>query len=1149
MKIKPLLFLSFIGLFLFSHSFAEAQQNVNPYNFLVKQELERSSVSPEYAGMPTEFQISSAVRSGKRTIVYVQHTINNIPVRDAITIMSFDNRDALKFKRISKEMKNINALQAPSFYMTEENAIDIALDFIGKSEDEVVNAAPDFISRPINLEKAYLMENGDLIPVYQVEVFIDLHRTDIVTIDAGNSEILMSRNKVLECNSIVPSQGGNIMNQDIQSQILSDSSAWDYQYNVAPLPDINVIEKGRRLIESPADEIASEIGWHNVEGVLDGPENILEGNNVLVNIDRMGNWGKEDTVYSDPAGVFDFPLDLSKEPEEYTYASMTQLFVVNNQIHDILYHNYFDEEAGNFQRLNFQGGSGDDPVIVFGQSGAGNPQGGRNNALFYPSPDGEPGYMVMFVWGFENGAGLTVLEPESIAGVYESSGATFTPDISTHPVKGYVVIADDGEGEAHDACQDLINEEEIAGNIALIYRGSCNFDEKVQRAEAAGAIAVIIVNLEGDNLIQMSGSIQASIPAIMVGRTAGLLFINNIDSLYISLGPDENEGPTYRDGALDNTIPIHEYGHGVSSRLVGGPASVDCLWNDEQMGEGWSDILAIIMTMSDDNYTLTDRAMGSYAFNNEVNDGGIRRKTYSPDFTVNNYTYKDTYYSGSGPHALGEIWATFLWDLVVELVDLEGFDVDLMYGNGGNRIALQLIIEGMKYTECGPGMVDGRDGILAADEALFDGKYSCLIWDVFARRGLGYYANQESSQNRKEGIEDFNGNPYCDARVKVSKTVQEYAAPGDTVEVLIQIFNHAEGSSQNVQLSDQLPEGGEFIASTGEVELELINDELYAEINDFGFNDTVSLSYTYVVNKDKTSEPEWIRLFEEQDSFSLYFTGENLGTGNSSISWNEFAGKGNSGAALFLGLNNSDQVLVLNEPILVDIDNPILVVEHASDIRLYESGAFFEYSMDGEKWDIIDTSLVNGKYNYKMRGGDIPDHYQYAYSGKNDWTKTVIDLSGWQGQEVHIRLRLSTNVFGREEWAINEVSYWNRLSYNPEVCITTENYEDCFAAPGYGTIIFGDTDTTSVSVINLDPEMVLVHPQPFQGSFTVKIPEEIGSDIQSVRFFNMDGVMFRQIEGRVSESLIINADGWTPGVYFMQINTSEGRLTKKLIKH
>lgn len=50
-----------------------------------------------------------------------------------------------------------------------------------------------------------------------------------------------------------------------------------------------------------------------------------------------------------------------------------------------------------------------------------------------------------------------------------------------------------------------------------------------------------------------------------------------------------------RDGALDNEIIIHEFTHGVSSRLTGGGNSSNCLETKEakSLGEGWSDALAL----------------------------------------------------------------------------------------------------------------------------------------------------------------------------------------------------------------------------------------------------------------------------------------------------------------------------------------------------------------------------------------------------------------------------------------------------------------------------------------------------------------------------------------------------------------------------
>jgi extracellular elastinolytic metalloproteinase len=41
-----------------------------------------------------------------------------------------------------------------------------------------------------------------------------------------------------------------------------------------------------------------------------------------------------------------------------------------------------------------------------------------------------------------------------------------------------------------------------------------------------------------------------------------------------------------RDGSFDAAIPIHEYTHGISNRLTGGPSNVHCLQTQEAAGLG-----------------------------------------------------------------------------------------------------------------------------------------------------------------------------------------------------------------------------------------------------------------------------------------------------------------------------------------------------------------------------------------------------------------------------------------------------------------------------------------------------------------------------------------------------------------------------------
>ncbi|OAD21064.1 Peptidase M36, fungalysin, partial [Candidatus Thiomargarita nelsonii] len=84
-----------------------------------------------------------------------------------------------------------------------------------------------------------------------------------------------------------------------------------------------------------------------------------------------------------------------------------------------------------------------------------------------------------------------------------------------------------------------------------------------------------------------------------------------------------------RDGDFENTIIIHEYGHGISNRLVGGPSNVNCLGNDEQMGEGWSDWLALVLTALESEHGASARGIGAYVLGQAPDGLGIRPARYS----------------------------------------------------------------------------------------------------------------------------------------------------------------------------------------------------------------------------------------------------------------------------------------------------------------------------------------------------------------------------------------------------------------------------------------------------------------------------------------------------------------------------------------
>ncbi len=231
--------------------------------------------------------------------------------------------------------------------------------------------------------------------------------------------------------------------------------------------------------------------------------------------------------------------------------------------------------------------------------------------------------------------------------------------------------------------------------------------------------------------------------------------------------------PAYQpDSDFDNGVIAHEYGHGWSIRLTGGPAVVNCLQNAEQAGEGWSDYIALMTITNWSALTPTvasaniPRGIGTYVLGQPTTGAGIRPFPYSYDKTTVNplVTYAGVGNTGvfSQPHGIGSIWATMLWDMTWEIILQDNQIVNDIYNvpaaladYKGNVAALKLVNEGLRLQPCSPSFVQARDAILQADQMLFGGRYRCAISRAFTRRGLGALASTGVSSNDRIVTEDY----------------------------------------------------------------------------------------------------------------------------------------------------------------------------------------------------------------------------------------------------------------------------------------------------------------------------------------------------------------------------------------------------------
>ena len=572
-------------------------------------------------------------------------------------------------------------------------------------------------------------------------------------------------------------------------------------YRVFRLPDESPNDAPRQLVENPADGLASPFGWHDTNGIPGAEFTITRGNNNHAYLDQDDN-EQEDFGGSPTGGMgldFDFPVDFSQHSQAYREAVTTNLFYGCNTIHDVLYRYGLDEAAGNFQANNYgRGGLGGDYVRCEAADGS-----GTNNANFSTPTEPTPGTgvprMQMYLWP---GNQLGSQNQVSIMGVgdFGAGWARFGPPATNAGVSGQLVLVNDGVatgpvGTVTDGCEPLVGFP--AGAIAVIDRANtpppppnnqppvCTFLQQTMNAQAAGAVAVVIANNTTGTAPTMGGTFTAAgptIPTVSVTQTDGAA----IKAALPAAGTVRKHPahPGIRDGDFDTGIIFHEYGHGVSNRLTGGPA-VNCLSGNEQAGEGWSDYLAISLLL---NPELDDpagtRGLVPYVLFQENRSGnGLRPRPYSRTMETQPFTYDSIKTNGwlngtslALPHGLGHGWAAVLWDMTWDLIDKHGFNPQVYeaWNTGGNNRAIQYVMDGLKMQGCGPGLVVSSRAIIAAGDELSDGEDTCMLWSSFARRGLGFSAVQGTT-NRDDNTEAFDTHPAC-LRGFLSPVVQPYGS-------------------------------------------------------------------------------------------------------------------------------------------------------------------------------------------------------------------------------------------------------------------------------------------------------------------------------------------------------------------------------------
>ena len=761
------------------------------------------------------------------THTYLQQQVNGLPVFNATGAVHTDATGKVVFATQDFVANAAAKAGSPTPALTPEQAVTAAAVGLGlprpvalrtvveaRVADGIVFNNGGISQENIPVRLMYTRQGDKLVLVWNVTI-AQLDQQHV-----WNARLDAQTGRLVEQNDYIVSEAASFSEAVLRQQsrqplaafgpaaapaggrsILSPNAAGSLTVYPVPLESPN--SGSRQVVPlSSANPTYSPYGWQvslapsgtfpDSYSLASSGKFLTRGNNVAAYDDNSNTVsGAGNANYNSPTSSpdggptlnFDYPFVQANGPRANLNASITNLFYWNNMVHDIMMAHGFNEVSGNFQYKNATGaGVGSDPVRAEAQDGS-----GRDNANFQITPDGQSGIMQMYLFDNLAGNNLVITGSGAAAGTYRFVSVAYGPNITKKPFTGNLVLVNDGvsaDGGDHSCASPFVNAAAVKGNIALIQRGGCpqlqlnpkttnNFSDKIRRAQANGAIGVVLFDSTATTSYLSIGSIDTAgirIPSVFVNGADGFKLRAALQSGGSLAVASATPGADF-DGAFDNAVVSHEYGHGVTNRLTGGPASANCLIQSytsngttlytQVMGEGWSDFIGLWMTTQATDKGPTPRFVGSYLSGGTSAAGpGFRTYPYSTNISANPLTYgkvgsNATY---SETHALGEVWAATLWDLNWQFIYRYGYNADMFAAStGGNNKLLKLVLDGCRLQVCNPGFLDGRDAILRADTLTNRAANADIIWNVFARRGMGYSAVQGDRVNgtpRLTGIKE-----------------------------------------------------------------------------------------------------------------------------------------------------------------------------------------------------------------------------------------------------------------------------------------------------------------------------------------------------------------------------------------------------------
>ncbi|RYY53218.1 MAG: DUF11 domain-containing protein, partial [Chitinophagaceae bacterium] len=453
------------------------------------------------------------------------------------------------------------------------------------------------------------------------------------------------------------------------------------------------------------------------------------------------------------------------------------------------------------------------------------------------------------------------------------------------------------------------------------------------------------------------------------------------------------------------------------------PAAAGCLVNAEQMGEGWSDYVSLMVTTNWATTNISDgpnpRTIGTYAISQAASGPGIRNYPYSTNLAVNPWNYSMMAGNTSGePHTIGEIWCATIWDMTWNIIQQEGIDADIYHGTKGNNIALQLVIAGMKYQPCSPGFLDARDAILKADSILYNYAHKCAIWNAFARRGMGRSASQGSSASYL----DQSAASDVPLGLGIGKTASKnFFVKGDDITYTITAQCDCAALS-NITIVDTLPPGLTYVSSSG-------GNFGDPAVRFTGVNFTAGQAKTFtVVAKVAGTVAAPVKLIDDtRDPANYTWTQTAL---SSATTFLASSTRAHSGTNSWFAPNMSfaTNFVMTSADVVLDTLATLSFWHYWETDPAYDGG-MVEISTDGgSSWQDLGPYMTKNGYNGTLDPVNTGASNRPAFTASSggQFIQTVVTLTGFAGKTARIRFHFASDPFvGGTGWWIDDILLQN----------------------------------------------------------------------------------------------------------------------------